>query len=491
MLFNSWSFLVLLIATFVIFYSVPKCKYRYVLQSCILLIASTIFYGWEDWRLLGLLAISCGGNAFASLQILACKAVGNERSAKRWVFYAVVLNLLLLGTFKYAGLLVSTIPGIPNDVCNWVTSIPLPIGISFYTFHGISMVVDIGRGRVQAYNEPIREQGKFKILPRCMRDMALYLLFFPQLIAGPIIKAHFFWPQLKSKLFSSIQWGRAFRYIVTGYFFKMVIADNLSTVTQVLKMPSYVAVADSFSLIMMLLGYSVQIFADFAGYSMIAIGLAALFGYRFPINFNFPYISKSLTEFWRRWNMTLSAWLRDYLYIPLGGSRCGVWRTYLNLFIVMFLGGLWHGADWKFALWGGLHGLVLALERLITKREWWFGKRIPNFIKISYACFIVCCLWTTFLMPDIETVGLFFYRVFIVPDFSLSMNATLLTYYNVLFFSAFVLLYHVYGYWRENSRHGMGFGLRHPRLSGVIYGFMIFMILTNSGPQAGFVYFQF
>lgn len=500
MLFNSWEFLVLLCITFVVFYGLPNNGFRRCGQTIVLLIASTVFYGWQDYRLLAILAISCGGNAVASIQILQHKLGGREQAAKRWVAGAVILNLLLLATFKYAGFVAATVlnlfPSPAPEACvavaNWFQSIPLPIGISFYTFHGISMVVDMSRGKVHAYDQAIRREPLSTVYTRMFRDMGLYLLFFPQLIAGPIIKAHFFWPQIRSKFFAQIAWDRAFRYLVTGYFFKMVVADNLAPVTEVLRSDAFISTCDGVKLLILLFGYSIQIFADFGGYSMIAIGLAALFGYRFPINFNFPYISTSLTQFWQRWNMTLSAWLRDYLYIPLGGNRKGHCRTYLNLFLVMFLGGLWHGADWKFALWGTLHGVFLALERFVGNTRWGSRLRMPQWISIPYCFSVVTCLWATFLMPDIETVGHFFRQVvcrFSTPLASLATDAGV---YSVLFFSLFVVVYHLWGWWRENEC-----GQRVPfrgRLSlrgSLVYGFMIFMILTNSGPQCGFVYFQF
>jgi alginate O-acetyltransferase complex protein AlgI len=354
------------------------------------------------------------------------------------------------------------------------------------------MVVDMSRGKVHAYDQMIRSASKPKLYAVTMRDMGLYLLMFPQLIAGPIIKAHYFWPQLKAKLWAEIDWQRAVRYLITGYFFKMVVADNLAPVTEVLKSSEFIAQSNGIILTILLFGYSVQIFADFGGYSMIAIGLAALFGYRFPINFNFPYISTSLTQFWQRWNMTLSAWLKDYLYIPLGGNRKGATRTYINLFLVMFLGGLWHGADWKFALWGSMHGFMLAIERFICHTRWGSKLKIPQWISIPYCLVIVCGLWTTFLMPDIETVALFFHQC--VSHFGCSISELMSSsaVYSVAIFSSFIIFYHMWGWWRENRQAANPINRGTLTFRGAcVYGFMLFMILTNSGPQCGFVYFQF
>ncbi|MBO5684813.1 MAG: MBOAT family protein [Akkermansia sp.] len=492
MLFNSWEFLILLLITLLCFYAIPRCAAQKCIQTTIFITASAVFYAWEDWRLLALLVISCGGNAAATVHILSKKIRGDEAGAHFWVKMAIILNLALLGLFKYAGLVVSSIPGIPQNWVDWVCSIPLPIGISFYTFHGISMVVDMSRGKVHAYDQMLQTESKVKLYSTTMRDMGLYLLMFPQLIAGPIIKAHYFWPQIKAKLWNNIDWARALRYLITGYFFKMVVADNLSPVTEVLTSSEFITRTDGATLLMILLGYSIQIFADFGGYSMIAIGLAALFGYRFPINFNFPYISTSLTQFWQRWNMTLSAWLRDYLYIPLGGNRKGAARTYINLFLVMFLGGLWHGADWKFALWGSMHGLVLAIERFIGNTSWGKRLRIPQWISIPYCFIIVCALWTTFLMPNIDTVYLFFHQV--CTHFSCSPAAFIMnpSIYSVCLYASFIVIYHIWGWWRENKQRHQPVHRGTLSFRGAcIYGFMLFMILTNSGPQCGFVYFQF
>lgn len=494
MLFNSWEFLILLLITLVCFYSVPAIAGRKCIQTTIFILASAVFYAWEDWRLLILLIISCGGNAVAAIHILTLKKSGEQQKADKWVFCAVILNLMLLGIFKYAGFLVQSLPTgfISKEYVNWISSIPLPIGISFYTFHGISMVVDMNRNKVHAYDDALRTAPRMVLYTQAIRDMGLYLLMFPQLIAGPIIKAHYFWPQLKEKFFIKADFPRAFRYLITGYFFKMVVADNLSPVTALLKEKNFILSSDGISLLIMLFGYSIQIFADFAGYSMIALGLAALFGYRFPINFNFPYISTSLTQFWQRWNMTLSAWLRDYLYIPLGGNRKGAIRTYVNLFLVMFLGGLWHGADWKFALWGTLHGIVLAVERFVQHTAWGKKLNIPQWVSVPYCILVVSALWTTFLLPDVDTVFLFFKQVF--ANFSTTASAVITQprIFLILFFSMFIVIYHIWGWWRENKQKNQYFHRGHLSYVGAaIYGFMIFMIITCSGNQSGFVYFQF
>jgi len=370
MLFNSWEFLILLAVTFVLYYA-PWSRGRHgkAWQVMLALVASVIFYGWEDPKLIGLLAVSCVGNSIATGRIILHKVAGDEARVQHWTRLAVVMNLALLGIFKYLPFLAGMIPGLPAAWVDSLKAIPLPIGISFYTFHGISMIVDVARGQVTREGDALMSKGgRFA---KGVRDIGFYLLFFPQLVAGPIVKAKDFWPQIVSKRIEDIPWKLVIRTLITGYFLKMFVADNLSEQTVSLTLGgNTLANSSPLNLAPLLYCYSLQIFADFAGYSLIAIGLAAMFGYKFPTNFNFPYLSTSITEFWRRWHMSLSGWLRDYLYIPLGGNRKGPGRTYVNLFLVMFLGGLWHGAEWKFALWGSLHGLALAFERLCGSKFW-------------------------------------------------------------------------------------------------------------------------
>jgi alginate O-acetyltransferase complex protein AlgI len=267
----------------------------------------------------------------------------------------------------------------------------------------------------------------------------------------------------------------------------MVIADNLAEQTVTLTKP-WITNAGPVDLVMLLYGYSMQIFADFAGYSLIAIGLAALFGYTFPINFNFPYLSTSITEFWRRWHMSLSAWLRDYLYIPLGGNRKGETRTYINLFLVMFLGGLWHGAEWKFALWGMLHGVLLGIERYWNRRrnQELLVSRSPwrAFVGWFYTFHAVTFLWLTFLMPDMNQIGLFF-RELLIPGRVLGPAV-----FTAVIFGSAAVLYHAFGWWREH-RAASFTSFRGSWTESTLYGCMLFLLLTNSGPPQGFIYFQF
>ncbi len=522
MLFNSWEFLILLAVTFALYYA-PWSRGRHgkAWQVTLALAASVVFYGWEDPRLIVLLALSAVGNSIATARIIQHKVAGDEAKVKRWTSLAVILNLALLAGFKYLPFLAGMLPFLPASWVEALKGIPLPIGISFYTFHGISMIVDVSRGEVTREGDALLSKGgRFA---KGVRDIGFYLLFFPQLVAGPIVKAKQFWPQIAAKRIEDIPWKKVVRALVAGYFLKVFVADNLAEQTVLLTIgTAELSNSGPFFLLPLLYAYSLQIFADFAGYSLIAIGLAWMFGYRFPDNFNFPYLSTSITEFWRRWHMSLSAWLRDYLYIPLGGNRKGPGRTYVNLFLVMFLGGLWHGAEWKFALWGSLHGLALAVERLLGARRGEQrderetgeqgearrkqerrlagplvgssspGSSLPprvSLLKKALAWFwtfhLVTLLWLTFLMPDIAHIRAFFEgalsgRTFLSgpPVFSL------------LFYGTAVVLYHAWG-WLKEHREAVAAKLEGSSLEPVLHGIMLFLIVTNPGAPQGFIYFQF
>jgi alginate O-acetyltransferase complex protein AlgI len=486
MLFNSIPFLQLLLITLVLYYAPsPQWRHSKAWQVMVALIASVVFYGWEDPKLLGLLAISCVGNSVATARIILYKVHGDDAKVRQWVRLAVILNLALLAVFKYLPFVIGMLPFLPAEWTSAAKNIPLPIGISFYTFHGISMIVDVARGEVTREGDAMMSSGgRFA---KGVRDIGFYLLFFPQLVAGPIVKAKQFWPQIAAKRWADIPWARVIRTLILGFFLKMVIADNLAEQTVTLTKP-WITNASPVDLMLLLYGYSMQIFADFAGYSLIAIGLAAMFGYAFPINFNFPYLSTSITEFWRRWHMSLSAWLRDYLYIPLGGNRKGETRTYVNLFLVMFLGGLWHGAEWKFALWGMLHGTLLGIERFWNRKR--SRERMETrslwraFAGWFYTFHAVTFLWLTFLMPDMNQIGIFFHEL-LVPGRIIGPAV-----FTALVFGSGAVVYHAFGWWREHRSDSFSC-FRGSLMESMLYGCMLFLLLTNAGPPQGFIYFQF
>jgi D-alanyl-lipoteichoic acid acyltransferase DltB (MBOAT superfamily) len=320
---------------------------------------SLVFYGWTDARFVWLLVASAVVNwAFG---VATAKALGPDGArtlaSTNVVRAAVVVNLVFLGFFKYYGFFTDafadTFDAIGLGLSPPVLEIVLPVGISFFTFHAISYVIDIGRGQIR---------------PMPLADFALYLSFFPHLVAGPIVRASEFGPQIRARADPRrIPAGEGFRLIAAGLFKKVVVSSYLATelVDPVFGAPG---AHGRWELVVAVYAYAIQIYADFSGYTDIAIGCALLLGIRFPQNFDAPYRALSLQDFWRRWHMTLSRWLRDYLYIPLGGSRGTRRRTYINLFLTMFLGGLWHGAAWQFLVWGAIHGGFLALERTVKER---------------------------------------------------------------------------------------------------------------------------
>src|SRR5918992_5685877 len=315
--------------------------------------ASFVFYSAWDWRFVLLLAASIVWN-----QLFGHAIHRRERPRDRKLLLAgaVAGNLALLGYFKYAGFFVAS----TNNLFAWLgvdvpleaRSVVLPVGISFFTFMGISYVVDVYRRDFE---------------PVGLGAFAAYLSFFPHLVAGPIVRPHELIPQLQSPRDPRyVDTARAFWLIGTGLFMKVVISNHLasSIVDDVFGAPNQ---HSSLEVLVGIYAYSVQIYADFFGYTNIAIGIALLLGFTFPQNFDAPYAATSIQDFWRRWHMTLSRWLRDYVYIPLGGNRRGVRRTAWNILLTMLLGGLWHGAAWTFVFWGAFHGGLLALHRLRSR----------------------------------------------------------------------------------------------------------------------------
>jgi alginate O-acetyltransferase complex protein AlgI len=490
MLFNSLPFFVLLAVTLPLYYLPIAGKWAKVWQILLLLVASTIFYAWENPKLLILLGASCLFNAFAVERIIFHQR-HESNAATRWMYGAVIVNLALLAFFKYAGILLGLLPSamMPPDTVKWFREIPLPIGISFYTFHALSLLIDVHRRHVSEETRArLGKQGAGRI--SSLGDLSLYIIFFPQLVAGPIVKARNFIDQIRQKLWRDIDWVSVRRYLVAGYFLKIFVADNLAEQTAMLTIGiDALTSSGPIALMAMLYAYGFQIFADFAGYSLIAIGLGMMFGYRLPENFDFPYLSRSITEFWRRWHLSLSAWLRDYLYIPLGGNRKGGGRTYVNLFLVMFLGGLWHGAEWKFALWGTLHGVFLAAERFLSRRR---GKltdepasAIHGILGWFYTFHAVSFLWLTFLMPDMAHIAAFF-KGLGSGNFSLPGQPL----FTLFVYGGAAAAYHAWG-WLKQHQPARAAWLAHPIAEGAIHALMVFLVITNPGAPRGFIYFQF
>jgi len=473
-LLTSPGIIKFLAATFAIYY-IPWLRRHQIL---ILLGASLVFFLRVAPHQVYLLVISAFFTTVSSYQAMH----GRGASRKFWVTGGVVANLFMLAFFKYKGLLCFDCAGGATDspVLDVLISLPLPIGISFYTFHGISLMVDV-------YRRPRfgESQGNPGVLHHFLRTY-LYLMFFPQIIAGPIVKAHDFFPQMVAgKRLRDIDWYGAGKAIILGYFLKRVVADNLASYTAFLIYPQFLTYSSG-NILAMVYGYSIQIFADFCGYSLIAIGFAKLFGYELPINFLYPYASQTFSDFWRRWHISLSSWLREYLYYPIGGSHRGKVRTYFNLLVVMGLGGLWHGAGWNYAAWGLWHGLALVIERLFKDARFLRSQVFPlQTLRILIVFNVVTVGWVFFKLPNFHDVCSLFFAVFSGAD--VPFNARLA--FTIFVYSLPVIAYHGRSLLIATASpdvRRMLHALDIPLLGGALA-----LALLLSGEANGFVYFQF
>jgi alginate O-acetyltransferase complex protein AlgI len=343
--FVSFEFAAFLVAIYVLHWSCRDVSTR----KYLLTIASYVFYAVWNWRFCFLM-LFVTINAFVIGRMLTHIT---RQQQKRLLAVSIGVDLAVLGLFKYYDFFVLNVVAALGDL-GIAASLPvmqiiLPVGISFYTFHAISYVVDVYRGKVEP--EP------------SFLNIALYISFFPQLIAGPIVRASFILPQIRRlRPYSAAQQAVGLRLLLGGFICKAVIADTLAQIAD--PVFAHLDQYNAHALLTATIAFYGQIYFDFAGYSSMAIGTARLFGYRFPPNFNYPYRAASVTEFWRRWHMSLSFWLRDYLYIPLGGNRGGTLFVCRNLIITMLLGGLWHGAAWNYVDWGALHGVGLCVNKI-------------------------------------------------------------------------------------------------------------------------------
>ena len=375
MVFSSPLFLFLFLPVVLAVYAVlPGVRTR----NFWLLLVSLAFYAWGEVGFILLLLMSTAMNYLLGLWVDRSEKPASRKFA---VAVAIFVNVGLLAFFKYANFAVSMV----NVVCDWLglppvnaSHVPLPIGISFFTFHALSYVIDIYRRKWRATTDP--------------KDVALYIFFFPQLIAGPILRWSGIAPQLLQRTMSRDLFAEGVRRFVGGLAKKMLIANVVAVrADQIFALP-----ANELSPSVAWFGvlcYTLQIYFDFSGYSDMAVGLGKMFGFTFLENFQFPYLSQSIREFWRRWHISLSTWFRDYLYIPLGGNRVSEARNCLNLVTVFFLCGLWHGASWTFVVWGLYHGVFLVLER--TRFGTALGKW-PRLLRHAYAIFVVMMGWVLF-----------------------------------------------------------------------------------------------
>lgn len=388
MIFNSLAFLVFAVLVVPLFWVLRSDRLRLPL----LFAANFLFYGWWDWRftalLLGVIVLAWGCG------IGIARAVERGRNARGLMLWGCAAQLAVLAYFKYANFFAENLR-VALSAAGWepgwtTLNILLPAGVSFYIFQAISYLVSVYNGSVGA--------------ERSFLKLGVYLGFFPHLVAGPIIRAHLFLPQLKSeRVFDAGLFWEGCRKFSIGFLYKAVFADNIAAAIN----PIWGGLENSSGMEILgaCLGFYGQIYFDFAGYSLMAIGAANWLGYTIPENFRFPYLAASVVDFWRRWHISLSSWLRDYVYIPLGGNRLGEGRRYFNLTITMLLGGLWHGASWNFVIWGGLHGAALAVNHFwigIRQHMGWREQQSLGMKIVGWAlswvvvqCFIMLC-WVPF-----------------------------------------------------------------------------------------------
>lgn len=371
MLFSSIVFLFTFLPAVMILYYLLPVRFRNV----ILLLASLVFYVWGEPVYLFLMLLSILFNYFSGLDI--ARNLQDKRAAKRSLVFNLIINLAVLGFFKYEGFVLDTLNGILPVHISY-HALPLPIGISFYTFQILSYIIDVYRGNVKVQTN----------LP----NFALYVTMFPQLIAGPIVQYADVDEQLASREVSWTKFGEGSMYFIRGLAKKVLLANTSGMIfTEVSGLAK-----DNIAVMTAWLGafaYMFQIYFDFSGYSDMAIGLGKMFGFEFNMNFNYPYVSKSITEFWRRWHISLSSWFRDYVYIPLGGNRVSKIKHIRNLLIVWFLTGLWHGAAWNFVAWGLYYGVILIIEKYLLSPVL---DRLPDVVRHIYSIVLVVIGWVLF-----------------------------------------------------------------------------------------------
>lgn len=371
MLFSSIVFLFTFLPAVMILYYLLPVRFRNV----ILLLASLVFYAWGEPVYLFLMLLSILFNYFSGLDI--ARNLQDKRAAKRSLIFNLIINLAVLGFFKYEGFVLDTLNGILPVHISY-HALPLPIGISFYTFQILSYIIDVYRGNVKVQTN----------LP----NFALYVTMFPQLIAGPIVQYADVDEQLASREISRTKFGEGSMYFIRGLAKKVLLANTSGMIfTEVSGLAK-----DNIAVMTAWLGafaYMFQIYFDFSGYSDMAIGLGKMFGFEFNMNFNYPYVSKSITEFWRRWHISLSSWFRDYVYIPLGGNRVSKIKHIRNLLIVWFLTGLWHGAAWNFVAWGLYYGVILIIEKYLLSPVL---DRLPDVVRHIYSIVLVVIGWVLF-----------------------------------------------------------------------------------------------
>ncbi len=473
MLFNSYEFLIFLPSVFILYWVVFKKNLR--AQNVLILLASYLFYAWWDWRFLFLLLLSTVIDYAFGLLIYH-----SQNRKKLYLWLSIVNNLGILAFFKYYNFFAESAKDLMGqlgfEAHPYFLDIILPVGISFYTFHGMSYVFDIYRN---------------KFVPtRNFIDYAVFVSFFPLLVAGPIERATHLLPQVqKARVFSKAQSIDGIKMIIWGFFKKVVVADSIAPIVDEI-FQNY----QHHSGVTLLYGaflFSIQIYGDFSGYTDIALGTAKLFGFELITNFKFPYFSRNIAEFWRRWHISLSSWFRDYLYIPLGGSRVNKWKAIRNTFIIFLVSGFWHGANWTYIFWGGVHALLF-IPLLVAKanrkhlaEDVAAGRVLPSpkeGLQVLFTFLLVTLAWIFFRAENIGAAFGFMAKMF--TDLGSSLNHHLFFYFDL----AMIVLLLAYDYLLlKKVQMPQFFSIWfHLFLSIAIAGALFENRFTNQ-----FIYFQF
>ncbi|MFN1836125.1 MBOAT family protein [Balneola sp. MJW-20] len=480
MLFNSIDFAVFLPLVFFLYWAIKDRK----LQNILLLFASYVFYGWWDWRFLSLIIFSTLVDYSVGI---ALQKTQNNRSRKGLLLVSILVNLGFLGFFKYYNFFldnfVAAFTFFGHEISASSLNIILPVGISFYTFQTLSYTIDVYRGKLNSSQNFIA--------------FASFVSFFPQLVAGPIERATHLLPQFtKDRLFDYHFATDGLRQILWGLFKKVVIADNCARFANMIFNNH-----TEYSSAMLILGalfFTFQIYGDFSGYSDIAIGTARLFGFDLMRNFAFPYFSRDIAEFWRRWHISLSTWFRDYLYIPLGGSRGSNWLKIRNVFIIFIVSGFWHGANWTFIVWGALNALYFLPQMLIGNNrnhldivaEGSIYPGLKNITKILVTFVLTVFAWIFFRAESLSHAfsylqGIFTHSIFLGTEISLVAQMI-----PILGLLVFFIMIEWLG--RENEYAIEKMGLNWPPyLRYAMYYSYIIIIFFFGGSQQEFIYFQF
>ena len=469
MRFDSYVFAVFFVTVFLAYWRLRSIR----AQNILILVASYFFYGWWDWRFLTLIALSTLVDFLVGRRLDVTSA---QPTRRRLLLVSIVVNLGVLGVFKYFDFFVSSFVGVLESfglsASPPVLQVLLPVGISFYTFQTMGYTIDIYRRRHAA--------------EKSLLSFACYVAFFPQLVAGPIERAARLLPQFgKRRFLTSEHWRSGCTLVTYGLIKKIAIADNMAPYVDMV----YGMDSSSVSGPLVLAGtlaFAIQIYADFSGYTDIARGVARLMGFDLRVNFNKPYVARTPSEFWRRWHISLSTWLRDYLYVPLGGNRRGRWMTYRNLMLTMLLGGLWHGAAWNFVLWGFFHGVILCIYRLIRVDAWLRGANRAVSLGAAALFFLLTLYgWLLFRAQSFEQIADFTLALGTWwTDWSLAIPMITLTAY----FTLPIAVHHLL----SRGKGGEKWAPANPLMWRISLGILIlFGVIHARASGQAFIYFQF